>query len=107
MKGRMNRRRFARHMAVGAGALAVGGSPLLRAQVSPDWWLYTMTGAAGQFLGQFGQDLQNGADPVLMDWLTFRSAALAIRGLEREFGFDQELQSRYGSDPDINWACKT
>ena len=87
------------------GASAAMFLPKASAQESPDWWLFTMTGAAGQFLTQFNQDLQNGADPVLMDWLTFRSAALAIRGFEREFGFDHEMELRYGIDPDCTWAC--
>ena len=106
MKRRMNRRVFTGSL-IGAGAALATGSRLIRpvrAQISPDWWLATMTGWAGQFLPQFRDDLNNGANPYFMDWHSFSSAALAIRGVEREFGLDQILESQYGIDGDATWA---
>jgi hypothetical protein len=39
-----------------------------------------------------------------MDWHSFASAGLAIRGVEREFGLDSILESQYGIDGGATWA---
>src|SRR5262249_15838423 len=44
-------------------------------------------------------------DPIEINWYAMASAALAIRGIERQYGLDAQLEALYGVDGGATWAC--
>src|SRR5262249_44127960 len=95
---KMTRRSSSKKMAVGAGALALGGSKLIapaRAEVVLDGWSQKVLWAAARDLPQIPDQLML-YPPESIDWRLFANANFAIRAVERYWGLDQWLQQDYG-----------